>query len=165
MSNTLTQKTAALFERFCEKFSKINPVDALAVTATLGAMTWLYGVGMEVQGQADLIQAGGQAALDAYNNTISMLVDIQRDKHPDGGAIKELTNYINTALAGGHESFGGNAQGTGLAIIGASPVIALATFTLSNGFKTIKEFLSQKSAQNQEENETQNEIESQPMAG
>jgi hypothetical protein len=99
---------------------------ATAIPAAIGAVTVLAGVVMEAHGQGELLKHGGTLAVEAYQQAMSM--------HP----IESFSEYVRLALAGQHQSFGGNTQGVGIGITLAGTAISAASVLLAKGFTKLK---------------------------
>ncbi len=147
MNTSVNEKSKDIFFRFCEKLGKVDLGMALAVTATIGCAVAMYGIGLEAHGQTELIQSGGQAALDTYQATMHQLSALADVREAQTGFLHEAGRYMANSFAGKNESFGGNAQGIGLALMTVAPAITAATVLLARGFGKVKEFLTGKAEQ------------------
>jgi hypothetical protein len=128
----LGQEARKLFGSFCDRMASIDLRAAAALPAAIGVCTALYGVGLEVHGQGELLQHGGSMAVDAYRTAMQAV------------PIDSITEYVRLAFSGAHRSFGGNEQGIGFGIAAAGPVLTTASVLLSRGFKAIGSFLDTK---------------------
>ena len=147
MSMDINEKSQAIFSRFCEKLAQVDLRAAAAVPAVIGCAVAMYGIGLEVHGQHELLVHGGRAALDAYQATMSSMQDLANLREAQSGILHESGKYVADAISGKHESFGGNAQGVGMGLMYAGPAIAAATVLLARGFGKVKEFLTEKADQ------------------
>lgn len=123
-------RASGVFARFCDCLAKVDLRMALAVPAAIGAVAALYGVGLEVHGQSELLRQGGIAAVDAYNAAMQ------------ANPVDSAMQYVNLAFRGELPSFGGNAQGMGIGTAVAGPIIGSASVLLARGFNKTKEFMS-----------------------
>lgn len=132
---SVTEKANSLFSQFTEKLAKVDLRMAVAVPAVIGAVTAMYGIGMEFHGQQELLRQGGIAALDAYTTAMQ------------ANPIDSVSEYTRLAFKGELPSFGGNAQGIGIATAYIGPIVASAAVTLARGFEKAKAFLTEKAVQ------------------
>lgn len=138
MSKNLESKANGLFAQFCERLAKVDLKLAAAVPAAIGVVATMYGIGLEVQGQSDLLQHGGLMAVDAYKNAMQ------------ANPIDSVTEYARLAFAGKLPSFGGNAQGIGITVAVVAPAISTASVLLARGFEKAKAFLADRLEQVQQ---------------
>jgi hypothetical protein len=127
-SQTFEEKTQGLMAQFAERLAHVDLKHAVAVPAFLGAVAAIAGVGIEVQGQADLISHAGAAALDAYRAA----------GHASG---LDLTHWLKEGLAGDLHTFGGNMIARSVAFMAAAPAVSLAITALARGFTHIRDAL------------------------
>ncbi len=128
----LEERANNIFSRFCERLAKIDLRAAVAVPAVIGGVVAMYGIGLEVHGQSELLRQGGSAALDAYTTAMQ------------SNPVDSVVEYTKLAFAGELPSFGGNTQGVGVAIAYVGPAVASAVVVLERGFETVKKFLDEK---------------------
>lgn len=128
----LGQEARKLFGAFCDRMASVDLRAAAALPAAIGVCTALYGVGLEVHGQGELLRQGGSMAVDAYRTAMQAV------------PIDSMTEYVKLAFAGAHRSFGGNEQGIGFGVAAAGPVLSTASVLLSRSFKAIGNFLDTK---------------------
>lgn len=131
----INQQANALFSQFTKKLAKVDLRLAVAVPAVIGAVTAMYGIGMEFHGQQELLRQGGVAALDAYNAAMQ------------ANPIDSVSEYTRLAFKGELPSFGGNTQGIGISTAYIGPIVASAAVTLARGFDRAKSFLTEKAVQ------------------
>lgn len=129
-SKNLESKANGLFAQFCERLAKVDLKLAAAVPAAIGVVATMYGIGLEVHGQSELLQHGGLMAVDAYKNAMQ------------ANPIDSVTEYARLAFAGKLPSFGGNAQGIGITVAVVAPAISTASVLLARGFEKAKAFLA-----------------------
>jgi len=124
----LEEKARGIFGRFTQTLAKVDLRAAIAIPAAVGVATVLVGVGMEVHGQSALMQHGGIAALDVYNDAM-------------GATQLPIREWLQQGLAGKLAAFGDNIQARGFVITAAAPVISTAAVTLARGFTKLKQAL------------------------
>jgi len=134
MKNAQKLETTAhgLFANFCNNLAQIDLRTAIAVPAVIGVVTAMYGIGLEVHGQSQLLQEGGALAVRAYKASMQV------------APVDSILEYSKLAFEGKLKSFGGNAQGVGVTLTYLGPAVAAATVTLARGFGKVKDFLSEK---------------------
>lgn len=123
------QKIVGIFRAFCDVMAQTDLRVATAVPFAIGAVTMLYGIGAEFHGQQELIKDGGFVALDAYKAAMQ------------ANAITSVREYTELAFRGALPSFGGNAQGIGVAVAYLGPLAAGAGVMLARGFQAGREYL------------------------
>jgi len=128
--DTLAEKSRSLFGSFCERMAGLDLRAAAALPAAIGVCAALYGIGLEVHGQGELLQHGGHMALEAYKAAMQAV------------PIDSMSEYVRLALAGEHRSFGGNEQGVGFVAATAGPAFTTAAVLLARGFQAMREFVS-----------------------
>jgi hypothetical protein len=101
------------FSTICETISNANPINAMLIPALLGCGMVVLGLFLEYHGQSYLIKQGSDAIINYYTSIDTDL---------------NLVQYIGHALQWQLNSFGGNQQGIGMAILGTTPVFGLAVF-------------------------------------
>jgi len=124
--STFEETSQSIFRRFAESLAKVDLREAIAVPAVIGATAAFVGIGMQMQGQTDLLQHGGVAALDAYNRLQESL---------------PIRQWLEQGLAGNLPAFGDNTEAKGAALMGAGPIISGAAVLLSRGFVKLREFM------------------------
>jgi len=128
MSN-LQEKAQGIFARFTERLAKVDLRVAVAIPAAVGLVTVMGGVVMEMNGQLDLLHQGGVAALGAYKDALA-------------AADLPIAAWISQGFDGRLQSFGGDVQARGFAMMTAAPVISAASVVLARGFTRLKESLA-----------------------
>lgn len=128
--NDVAAKSRSLFGSFCDRMANLDLRAAAALPAAIGVCTALYGVGLEVHGQGELLRHGGHMAVEAYKAAMQAV------------PVDSMTEYVRLAIAGEHRSFGGNEQGVGFAAATAGPAFATAAVLLARGFQAMREFVS-----------------------
>lgn len=136
----IEQKSDSLFAKFTKGLANTNMLKAVALPVAIGAIGVLYGAGAEAGGQVELLKAGGQAALDAYQKVV------------DANMYGNVTDYISAAFKGEHKSFGGNISGVGLATLLGGPVATASSILLARGIEKFKSMTGSE-RDNKKENE------------
>lgn len=131
-TSNLDKQAQSLFSKFCSGLAQIDLRTAVAVPAIIGVVTTMYGLGLDVHGQSQLLQEGGLQAVQAYKAAMQV------------APVDSLLEYSKLAFEGKLPSFGGNAQGIGVTVSFVGPVIAAGAVTLARGFGKVKDFLSEK---------------------
>jgi hypothetical protein len=122
-------KAADIFERVAAKVAAVDLRTAASVTAMVGVGIVFAGVAREMQGQAHLLQSGGALAVDAYKDAMS---------HAQLG----LGTWVREGVLGKLQSFGGNTQAKGFALMAGGPVLEAASVSLARGFNNMRESIS-----------------------
>lgn len=130
--DNVAAKSRSLFGSFCDRMASLDLRAAAALPAAIGVCTALYGVGLEVHGQGELLRHGGHMAFEAYKAAMQAV------------PVDSMSEYVRLAFAGEHRSFGGNEQGVGFAAATAGPAFATATVLLARGFQAMREFVAGK---------------------
>ncbi|MDH0342151.1 hypothetical protein [Chromobacterium haemolyticum] len=137
-STSLENKANGIFAEFCDRLAKVDLRMAVAVPATIGVIAAMYGIGLEVHGQGELLRHGGLMAVDAYKSAMQ------------AAPIDSATEYVKLAFAGKLPSFGGNEQGIGIGVMALGPALTSASVLLARGFDKVKAFLGEKLEQAKE---------------
>jgi len=125
----LQEKAQGIFTRFAERLAKIDLRAAVAIPAAIGLVTVMGGVVMEMNGQTALLHQSGLTALHAYKDALA-------------AADLPIAAWISQGFDGRLQSFGGDMQARGFALMAAAPVISAASVVLARGFTRLKESLA-----------------------
>ncbi|MBC8641677.1 hypothetical protein IAG25_33160 [Caballeronia sp. EK] len=125
----LQEKAQGIFTRFAERLAKVDLRAAVAIPAAVGLVTVLGGVVMEMNGQTALLHQSGLTALHAYKDALA-------------AADLPIAAWISQGFSGRLQSFGGDMQARGFALMAAAPVISAASVVLARGFTRLKESLA-----------------------
>lgn len=106
-----TQKS--LFANICEKISNVNLFHAVLMPAILGILMIMVGIFLEAKGEAALLKLGSEAYLK-YQYSLQ--------------AGDTFFEYVCHSLLWQHNSFGGNQQGIGYALLALAPITVMVVF-------------------------------------
>lgn len=106
-----TQKSR--FTTTCEAIGNINLVTAMLIPVLLGLAMLVLGLFLEFQGQHYLLKHGSNAVIKYFNSIDTDL---------------NLVEYIGHACRWQLNSFGGNQQGIGIAVLGTTPLFGIGVF-------------------------------------
>jgi hypothetical protein len=126
MDKSFEETSSSLFERFNRTLAKVDLRHAVAVPAFAGAVLAMSGIGVEVHGQMHLLQTGGAAALDAYQQATQ------------GLQAHSITEFVQQGFAGQRPTFGGNTEARGFAMMGVGPMLSSASVLLARGFEKVR---------------------------
>lgn len=106
-----TQKSR--FSTICEAIGHCNPVNAMLIPVILGLAMLVLGLFLEFQGQQFLLKHGSDAVINYFNSINTGL---------------NVFQYFGRAFLWQLNSFGGNEQAVGIAILGTSPLFGFGVF-------------------------------------
>lgn len=143
--STSTQvKAASVFEKFCDRLSKVEMKHAVLVPAAIGVTIAMFGVFQEAQGQSALLHQGGMQAIEAYKAALE--------------PVMNFTDLIKMGFSGKADTFGGNSQGIGAGVTIAGPVLAMSTVMLAKAFQNVKQYVSAEVEKIRDSQKSKNEM-------